>query len=236
MKRLISTGLTLGAAGLALAAPGAAAAAAATEPQGTTVPEALRVPAGQQKVLTIEGIGSQVYDCVGGGWRFREPTAVLTRGRRTLGIHFGGPNWQSLADGSRVTGRLRTSVPAPRPERDIPLLLIEADANFGNGIFADVDYIQRLRTRGGVAPTGACDPATQPSASIPYRSTYVFWAPPPQRATRAARSACTVTSSTRTRGIAEPFQPPGCVSMKADRHGTPRSVWSSLSGPSSRTA
>ncbi len=164
MKRVLPIVLALGGT-FAAAAPAAAA----------TVPEAVRVPDGQRKVLTVKGVGTQVHDCVDGGWRFREPAAVLTRGRRILGIHFAGPNWQSLSDGSRVTGRLRASAPAPRPERDIPLLLLEASATVGQGVFGAVDFIQRLDTRGGVAPTGACDAATQPSTAVPYRSTYVFW-------------------------------------------------------------
>jgi hypothetical protein len=118
-----------------------------------------------------------VYDCLDGSWRFREPAATLGRGRSALGIHFAGPNWQSLRDGSRVTGRLRASVAAARPARDIPWLLLEAAANAGRGVFADVDFVQRLDTRGGVAPPGACDPVTRPSVAVPYRSTYVFWAP-----------------------------------------------------------
>ncbi len=166
--------LTLAAAliaGLALATASVAA------PAARTVPDALAVPDGQRVVLKTIGVGVQVYDCLDGSWRFREPAATLGRGRSALGIHFAGPNWQSLRDGSRVTGRLRTGVAAPRPGRDIPWLLLEAAANVGSGVFADVDFVQRLDTRGGVAPPGACDPVTRPSVAVPYRSTYVFWAP-----------------------------------------------------------
>ncbi len=169
MRRSLATLCVLG-AGLTLAAPAAARPA-------TTVPDALRVPDGQRRVLTTVGTGAQVYDCVEGSWRFREPVALLGKRAAPLGIHFAGPNWQSLRDGSRVTGRLLASVPASRPERDIPPLLLEASANAGAGVFGRVTFIQRLRTRGGVAPSGSCDPGRQASASVPYRSTYVFWAP-----------------------------------------------------------
>jgi hypothetical protein len=35
--------------------------------------------------------------------------------------------------------------------------------------------VQRLDTRGGVAPTGACHAGA--SAAVPYTATYNFWAP-----------------------------------------------------------
>jgi len=34
--------------------------------------------------------------------------------------------------------------------------------------------ILRLNTVGGVAPAGACDPATQPIVKVPYKADYVF--------------------------------------------------------------
>ena len=141
------------------------------------VPEALRVGDGQRVVLRTTGVGVQVYDCVDGAWRFREPVATLGRGKAPLGIHFAGPTWQSLADGSRVAGRVLASVPARRADRDIPWLLLQATATAGAGVFGDVTFVQRLRTAGGVAPAGTCDPATQPSTAVPYRALYVFWAP-----------------------------------------------------------
>jgi hypothetical protein len=54
--------------------------------------------------------------------------------------------------------------------------LLEADAHRGDGVLSGVDFIQRLETRGGVAPTGACDPATDATVAVPYRARYVFYA------------------------------------------------------------
>jgi hypothetical protein len=35
-------------------------------------------------------------------------------------------------------------------------------------------YVQRLQTRGGVAPTGVCDPASDSTVAVPYRARYVY--------------------------------------------------------------
>ena len=49
-----------------------------------------------------------------------------------------------------------------------------AASNQGDGVLGQVDYVQRLETRGGVAPAGACDPAKDVTVAVPYRARYVF--------------------------------------------------------------
>ena len=39
----------------------------------------------------------------------------------------------------------------------------------------EFDYVQRLDTRGGVAPAGACQAGA--SVAVPYTATYNFWGP-----------------------------------------------------------
>jgi Protein of unknown function (DUF3455) len=147
-----------------------------------TVPEAIQVPAGQKVVLDVVGKGVQIYDCKPSAtdpavlaWTFREPAAVLYgRGGRPVGIHFRGPTFESF-DGSSVVGALQASAPAPHPG-SVPWLLLAAVSNQGDGVLAQVDYVQRLETRGGVAPAGACDPASDSTVAVPYRARYVFYA------------------------------------------------------------
>jgi hypothetical protein len=146
------------------------------------VPEAIRVPAGQEVVLDVIGKGAQIYDCKPSAtdptelaWTFREPAAVLYgHGRRPVGIHFRGPTFESF-DGSNVVGTLQASVPAPHPGA-VPWLLLRAVSSQGDGVLAQVDYVQRLETRGGVAPAGTCDPAEDATVAVPYRARYVFYA------------------------------------------------------------
>ena len=38
-------------------------------------------------------------------------------------------------------------------------------------------YIQRLDTRGGAAPAGACDPAQRQTLAVPYVAVYYFYGP-----------------------------------------------------------
>ena len=146
-------------------------------------PPELQPPAGQKVVLDVVGKGVQIYDCKPSVndpavlvWTFREPAAVLYgRGRHPVGIHFRGPTFESF-DGSSVVGAVQATRPAPNPEQAIPWLLLAAVSNQGDGVLAQVDFVQRLETRGGVAPTGTCDPAADATVAVPYRARYVFWA------------------------------------------------------------
>ena len=155
---------------------GAALPAGAGGSKPPTVPEPIQVPAGQKVVLDVTGKGVQIYDCNPTmlAWTFREPAASLHgRGGHVVGIHFRGPTFESF-DGSAVVGARPKSV-QPDPTA-IPWLLLEADANRGDGVLSQVGYIQRIETRGGVAPAGACDPAEDATVAVPYRARYVFYA------------------------------------------------------------
>jgi hypothetical protein len=160
---------------------GAAMPAGAGGSKPPIVPPTIAVPAGHKVVLDVTGKGVQIYDCRPSAadpgvlaWTFREPAAVLHGHRkRPVGIHFVGPTFESF-DGSAVVGA-RPEAVQPDPTA-IPWLLLEADANRGDGVLSRVDYIQRLETRGGLAPKGACDPARDATVAVPYRARYVFYA------------------------------------------------------------
>jgi Protein of unknown function (DUF3455) len=169
MRRLILLALALAATSLAITAVPSLAA----KPQ--PIPEELQVPAGHRLVLSALGQGVQIYDCPAGAWVLREPAAAILRRKRTVAVHYAGPTWQSVTDGSKVVASgARVVVPAPHPERDIPWLRLETTGT-GPGLFGQVDYVQRLETRGGVAPTGSCQAGA--SVAVPYTATYNFWAP-----------------------------------------------------------
>jgi hypothetical protein len=172
MRRLVLLALALAATSLAITAVPSLAA----KPQ--PIPSELQVPAGHRLVLSALGRGVQIYDCPAGVWVFREPAAAILRGERTVAVHYAGPTWQSVKDGSKVVARpepqFRVVVQAPHPERDIPWLRLETIGT-GPGLFGQVVYVQRLETRGGVAPTGTC--AAGASVAVPYTATYNFWAP-----------------------------------------------------------
>lgn len=163
---------------LATAATGMLLAAAPTA--ATERPEldpALEVPDGHRQVLSTSAHGVQIYDCVEGAWKPREPAATLSHDDHPVALHYAGPTWQSVTDGSKVVAKVTAKVPAEQPDRDVASLLLEATSRPSGGELGDVRYVQRLDTGGGVAPSGGCDPARRPSASVPYTATYTFWVP-----------------------------------------------------------
>jgi hypothetical protein len=137
-----------------------------------TVPAQLAVPGGQQLVGTFTvDHGSQVYTCSNGAWKLLEPAAVMKSGALEL-LHTAGPEWVSPEDGSAVTGTQVASVPVSGA---VPELLLRSSANRGDGLLGGVDYIQRLDTHGGVAPSGPCAAGAQ--RAVNYTAQYRFYAP-----------------------------------------------------------
>jgi hypothetical protein len=137
-----------------------------------SVPNSLRVPGGHKIVATMQvEQGAQVYTCTNTSWTLLEPAAILRSGDTRV-LHTRGPQWISPEDGSAVNGATVSSVPG---HGAIPQLLLKATANRGSGVFGSVDFIQRLKTEGGVAPAGSCTAGTQKAVS--YSAEYRFYAP-----------------------------------------------------------
>ena len=134
------------------------------------VPEAIRVPDGFKRIAEMSGRGVQTYRCTNGAFTFLQPDAILQFNGRAQVLHTAGPVWTSVLDGSSVTGAVVASAPS---ENAIPQLLLRSTANRGPGLLADVKFIQRLDTTGGLAPTGTCVEGT--TASVPYTADYTFW-------------------------------------------------------------
>jgi hypothetical protein len=79
-------------------------------------------------------------------------------------------------DGSKVTAR-QLAV-APGEAGSIPLQLLRARPASGHGTMEGVSYIQRLNTRGGVAPSQPCDASRAGSERmVTYEADYVFYGP-----------------------------------------------------------
>jgi Protein of unknown function (DUF3455) len=112
----------------------------------------LRIPDAQTLLLTAKGVGVQIYksQLKSGSttefeWVLKEPRANLyDNSRKKIGKHYAGPTWESK-DGSKVVGKLKQSVPAPKAD-NIPWLLVEAQSHEGKGIFSEVSYILRVDT------------------------------------------------------------------------------------------
>ncbi len=145
------------------------------------LPEAVRVPAGLKQTLATTGVGEITYECrekkdMAGAheWVFVAPVATLySRDRQPVGKYYAGPTWEA-ADGSKVTGR-QVAV-APAAPGSIPLQLVKAEPAMGAGAMQRVAYIQRLNTKGGVAPAMACNAASKGQRQqVAYEADYVFY-------------------------------------------------------------
>jgi hypothetical protein len=149
--------------------------------QHDEVPATLRAPEGQKLVETTHAVGVQIYVCQAAKddparleWAFKAPEADLKgRGGRSVGKHYAGPSWESK-DGSKVVGSpLAKESPDPK---SIPWLLLTAKTTSGKGIFSDVHSIQRLRTVGGMAPSGGCgQPMLGQELRVSYSADYLFY-------------------------------------------------------------
>ncbi len=179
---MLKTTLALaGVAVLAACASHAPKSPMSMQPDNAMLPEAVRVPAGTHHLMTATGVGEITYECrmksgMAGQheWAFVAPQAMLySDDRRMVGRYYGGPTWEST-DGSKVTGKQLGAAPG-RPG-NIGLQLIKADPAMGSGAMSDVGYIQRLNTKGGVAPAAACNASTQGARQqVKYEADYVFY-------------------------------------------------------------
>ena len=152
-------------------------------PKAPDVPDAIKAPGGEQLVFMAHAGGSQIYTCGKGEdgkpqWTLKAPEAQLRDAKGALiGHHSAGPAWKHI-DGSAVTGKLAAKAPSP-DANSIPWLLLTAVSHEGKGMFEHVTSIQRVNTKGGMAPPAdKCDPS-KPAAEtwIPYTADYYFFAP-----------------------------------------------------------
>jgi hypothetical protein len=171
---------------LLIATAAAALGACATSPMmknvdNAALPEAVRVPAGQKQMMSTWATGDITYECrekagIAGAheWAFVGPVATLYGvDKKAVGKYYAGPTWEA-ADGSKVSGK-QVAV-APAAPGSIPLQLVKADPAMGAGAMTGVSYIQRLNTKGGVAPALACDAMAKGKRQVvAYEADYVFY-------------------------------------------------------------
>jgi hypothetical protein len=146
------------------------------------LPAAVQVPAGHSVAMETVGAGDITYECKlkkdsadQFEWTFIGPDAVLSdRGGKAIGKYFGPPaTWQNN-DGSKVTAT-QVAV-APAGAGNIPSQLVKANPAVGSGAMTGVSYIQRVATKGGVAPASACAAANAGSKQkVQYQADYIFW-------------------------------------------------------------
>ncbi|MEO6565928.1 MAG: DUF3455 domain-containing protein [Casimicrobiaceae bacterium] len=146
------------------------------------LPDAVKVPAGHKVALQTVGVGEITYECRAKAdsagafeWVFVGPQADLNaRNGSKLGTYFGPPATWASTDGSMFTGT-QVAV-APSSTGNIPLQLVKANPASGSGAMTGVTYVQRVATKGGVAPAEPCVSATVGRKSVvKYQADYIFW-------------------------------------------------------------
>lgn len=188
------------AAGAAVLALGLAGCAGTTGPSGQPrmtaagsamapfsqagLPAAVQVPAGHVVSLETVAQGDITYECrekagMPGAmeWTFVGPMATLAdRAGRPLGRYFGPPATWASSDGSTLVGA-QVAV-APASPGSIPLQLVKTTTTTGTGSMTGHAFVQRVATRGGVAPARACDTASRGQREVVrYQADYIFWKP-----------------------------------------------------------
>ena len=151
--------------------------------QHPDLPDKIKAPAGEAIVLVAHASGSQIYVCQADangklGWTLKAPEAELRNDQgAVIGRHYAGPTWK-LNDGSEVTGKAAARSDSPDAD-SIPWLLVTVTGHAGDGTLSRVTTIQRIHTKGGVAPAaGTCNVDRQGSESkSSYTADYYFYAP-----------------------------------------------------------
>lgn len=151
-------------------------------PAAVSLPENL--PGGNSRVATYYAIGVQKYKAreiagsnpVAYEWVFVAPLADLYDvNNNKVGTHGAGPFWELSPADSIFAQHFSPAKTAPSPDAGtIDWLLLKPKAGTTpTGIFTDVDYIQRIATKGGKAPLTAPTSATE-TVEVKYKAVYRF--------------------------------------------------------------
>lgn len=147
-----------------------------------SLPDTIKVPAGNRVAMETVGVGEITYECRDKAnmpgqteWVFVGPKAVLNdRSGKQVGTYYGPPaTWES-SDGSKLTATQLAVAPAGAG--NIPFQLVKANTAMGMGAMTGVTYIQRVALKGGAAPMAACSPTNKGERQIvKYQADYIFW-------------------------------------------------------------
>ena len=151
-------------------------------PSSVALPQNL--PNGNSRVVTYYAVGVQKYKArIKAGsspvvyeWAFVAPQADLYDSEnKKVGTHSAGPNWTVSPVDSIFAQHFSPARTAPNedPESIDLLLLMPKIGTTPTGIFADVDYIQRIATKGGKAPLTPPTSETQ-TVDVKYKAVYRF--------------------------------------------------------------
>ena len=156
--------------------------------ESLTIPDAIKIPdnlpTGNSRVFTFFADGVQKYKAqeipgsspVAYQWQFVAPQADLYDAtNKKVGTHSQGPTWQLSIVDSMFGQAFNPPKSAPSPDGNGIdwLLLMPTTGKPPIGVFAEVDYVQRIDTKGGKAPSTPPSNANE-TADVHYTSIYRF--------------------------------------------------------------
>jgi len=148
---------------------------------GIPIPEQIKVPVGNEPVLSAHAKGDQIYQCsLSNGvysWQIQAPDAQLfDEHGQIIGKHYSGPVWE-YKEGSRVQGKIVARADVA-PGSAITWLLVEVVGHKGNSVFSKTRFINRINTIGGLPPETGCDGNhLGQEKRVGYSADYVFYQP-----------------------------------------------------------
>ena len=125
------------------------------------IPQVLQVSQEENYLFRTQASGYQIYRCEASDnqyyWVLKAPDAALYGDNGNLfGTHYTGPTWQA-SDGSYVVGKPEAKVNAPNNIHAVAWLKVKVVSRGGQGIFDQVNYINRVNTQGGQPPKESCN-------------------------------------------------------------------------------
>ncbi len=158
--------------------PNSAAPAAFDNPNGPELPaDCGSIAVGEEfkLIFHVYAKGVQIYKWNGAAWVLDSPRASLFAEENyfgEVGTHYVGPTWESKSGSKVRAARVLGTGCTPDPTAVAWLLLKKVETS-GAGIFANVEYVQRTNTTGGLAPT---DPGSLNEVrEVPYTAQYYFY-------------------------------------------------------------
>ena len=154
------------------------AARAMSNPNGPDLPAecgSIVVGEGFKLLFHVYAKGVQIYVWNGTAWVLDSPRASLFAEENyfgEVGTHYAGPHWESKSGSKVKAARVLGTGCTPDPSAIAWLLLKKVETS-GAGIFANVEYIQRTNTVGGLAPA---EPGSlNEIREVPYTAEYYFY-------------------------------------------------------------
>jgi len=171
--------------------------ASAAPTQAPAVPSNIAIPEGNVLKVTYHAIGTQNYNCtpVDGDennlrWKLVEPEARLFGSQDTsfanvLGVHYfvpfpdpnnGNVTFMRFDDTSFNINKLSAKALSPEdPVNNIEWLKLQTTSTTDAGVLGKITWVQRINTRGGVAPNQGVCKVLAKVLKVDYEADYLFY-------------------------------------------------------------